>query len=303
MMNRHESFIVQAGSDLSRRGFIKTAAAAAASIAVESSLIHGAEITTKALIDTNVSLDQWPFRHTKPGNTSGLVAVLRKQGVAQAWVSSFDALLHQDIASVNIRLADECKQHGAEFLVPLGAINPKLPDWEEDLRRCDEAHRMPGIRLHPNYHGYKLDDPAFKRLLQLANERNMLVQISVIMEDERTIHPLANVPPTDTTPLQTTLKEFPKIRLQLLNAFQTLKGTDGESLAALGIHFEIATLEGVNGIEKLLRQIPISNLCFGSYAPVFYFASAKLKLQESELGGMQMMAICANNAIRLLNKS
>ena len=86
----------------------------------------------------------------------------------------------------------------------------------------------------------------------------MFVQISVIMEDERTIHPLVNVPPTDTTPLSTVLKKFPKVRLQLLNAFRTLDGTDADSLATLGVHFEIAMLEGVSGVEKLLKQIPLS---------------------------------------------
>ena len=186
------------------------------------------------------------------------------------------------------------------MLIPIGALNPRLPGWEGDLRRCAEVHRMPGIRLHPNYHGYKLSDSIFERVVQLAQERSLLVQIAVIMEDERTIHPLVNVPATDIAPLGAVLEKFPTIRLQLLNAFRTLRGAPVLSLAARGVGFEIAMLEGVAGVAKLLEKLPAERLCFGSHAPFFYVESAKLKLQESALDESRMKALCIENARRLL---
>lgn len=292
-MSTHEGLV-------SRRRFLQSAATVTASVALKTSSVQSAEASPTNLIDTNVSLGQWPFRHEMLADTTALVAKLRQQGVTQAWVSHFDALLHKDISSVNARLADECQRHGGGLLTPIGALNPMLPGWEEDMHRCAEVHRMPGIRLHPNYHGYKLDGPVFERVLQLADERRLLVQISVIMEEERTIHPLVNVPATDTAPLSTVLAKFPNVRLQLLNAFRTLRGLSLISLAKHGVCFEIAMLEGVAGIESLLKQLSPDRLCFGSHAPFFYVESAKLKLQESALDEAQMKAICYGNALHLI---
>jgi len=260
--------------------------------------------TALALIDVNVNLSRWPLRRLRGDDTAALVAMLRRQGVVQAWAGSFDGLLHKDIASVNARLADECRRHGGGLLLPFGSINPKLPDWEEELRRCVEEHRMAGIRLHPNYHGYKLDDPDFARLLGLAAERRLLVQLAVVMEDERMMHPLLRLEPVDPAPLLGLIKQTPSVRLVLLNALRTLRGQPLADLIAAGeVYVEIALREGVGGVANLLAQVPAKRVLFGSHAPLFYFESALLKLNESPLSEEQLRAIRRDNAKRLLEKN
>ena len=94
---------------------------------------------------------------------------------------------------------------------------------------------MLGVRLHPNFHGYNLSDPQFERLLVAATERNLLVQISLGEEDDRTQSAIAKAPSADGTPLAAILKKHPKARVQLLNAFRTLRGKPVLDLAALGV--------------------------------------------------------------------
>lgn len=251
------------------------------------------------ITDANVNLFRWPFRRVKGDDTSALAEKLQSHGVTRAWAGSYEGLLHRDLAGVNARLAEECARF--PVFVPFGSVNPTAPDWEEDVRRCHEEHKMPGLRLHPNYHGYELTDPAFARLLHMAAERGLLIQLALVMEDERTQHPLLRVPPVDITPLPPLVRETPGLRLVLLNALRTVRLEEAHRLAVVGeIAFEISMLEGLGGVRALLGQVPLESVLFGSHAPQFYFESAEGKLRESPLSEEQKTAITSGNAARLM---
>jgi uncharacterized protein len=257
--------------------------------------------TGAGLIDVNVSLFRWPMRRLACDETPALLAKLRRHGVTQTWAGSFEGLLHKDLAGVNERLVAECRRHGRGLLRPFGSVNPKAPDWEEELRRCAEIHQMPGIRLHPNYHGYKLDEPEFVRLLHQATDRRLLVQLVVTMEDERTTHPRLRLEPVDLAPLVEVVQQTPGLRLLLLNALRTMRGDPLRKLLSAGdVYVESAMFEGVGGLARLLGDAPLERVLFGSHSPFYYFESAWLKLRESPLTEEQLKAIREKNARHLL---
>lgn len=253
------------------------------------------------MIDVNVSLSHWPFRRLVGDETASLVAQLRKRNVTQAWAGTFDGILHKDLASANDRLANDCRRYGPGILVPFGSINPKLPDWPEDLRRCHEDHKMPGIRVHPNYHGYDLKDGAWAELLHLAAARRLVVQLAVCMEDERTQHPLMRVPPVDISPLPDLLKNEPGVRLVVLNSDPGHELELLQKLTSTGnVYFDISMVEGVGGVARLARKISIQHVLFGSHYPLFYFESALLKVREAGFTDVETLAVLEENAHRVL---
>jgi predicted TIM-barrel fold metal-dependent hydrolase len=248
------------------------------------------------IIDVNANLSRWPFRRTTCDELPALRAACQRLGVDQAWVGNLEGVFHKDLGGVNLRLAEAC--HGHRELVPFGSINPLFPDWQEDLRRCHETYRMPGVRLHPNYHGYALTDPAFAQLLEQAERRGMIVQLVVRMDDVRVQHPLMQVPDVDLKPLADVLARRPRLRLVLLNT-PALKGA---LLKQPRVWIDIAMREGIGGVGELAKLVGTERVLFGSHVPLFCLDSAVLKLREAELTAGQRQAIASGNAQGLLQK-
>ena len=211
---------------------------------------------------------------------------------------------------VNRRLAEECRAHGDGMLIPIGSVNPAWPDWEEDLRRCHEQYRMPGVRLYPAYHGYTLDHAGVRPAARPRRRSGgCSCRSSCGWKTSACIIRRIVIPAVDVAPLLELLKKLPEAKVQLINSAGPLLAKNVAALVKeTQVTFDIAATEGNGGVGKLIEgtnysyqgAIPVERLMFGSHAPYFPCESALLKLFESPLSLEQLEKLMHANARRLI---
>ena len=288
---------------INRRDLFGMGLSATTAAALVSGIAKAADSDRQALriVDTNVSLFEWPFRSLPLDQTSALVLKLRSLGIAQAWASSFEGLLHRDVASVNRRLAEACA--GQAELTAIGTINPTLPGWEDDLSRCVQDHQMPGVRLFPNYHDYTLDDRRFISLLTRASDARLFVQIAVAMEDTRTQHKRVRARDVDLAPLGNVMARVEGARVQLLNAKPRV--AEVPMLAKIPrLFFDTSRIDATDGVPGLVGRLPFGRVLFGSHAPLLVPEAALIRVHESgKLDNDGLSDVLARNAQRFLQEN
>lgn len=306
---------------ITRRAFVSNSLLTAGALSIPASLLGAADesmfvepapASVPEIIDTNVSLLEFPFRRFKYGDTKALTAKLRHHRVTGAWVGSYEALFHKDIDGVNARLAEECRTKGRGMLLPFGAVNIAWPDWEEDLRRCQEVYKMPGIRIYPIYQTFDLEHPEFIKLVQKTADRGMILQIVGDVEDLRHIHPIVNVRAMSYKPLIDIMKKVPNAKVQLVY-WNNRIGRDLDALVQeTNVVFDISRIEGNGAVGRMIEgnpwsgtanPVPVERLLFGSHAPFFPVETNIMKLFESPLTVEQMQAIMNGNARNFLKRS
>lgn len=263
------------------------------------------------ITDTFIHLFDWPFRDLKYSDTGKLIDKLKSHSIGEAWAGNFEALLHKDIDGTNRRLTEECQKVDPGFLKPVGSVNTTWPDWEEDLRRCDEGYHMAGIRVHPVYQMIDLSSPEFKQLVANATARGMFVQVAGDLEDPRHHHPLIQVQNTSFEPILDVAKAVPEARIQLVHWNRKVNGNLLKKLAdQTNIVFDTSRIEGAGEMGGLIdgdswygpdEKISAKRFLFGSHAPFFAVESALLKLFEHPLEEDQLRLVMKHNAVEFYN--
>jgi uncharacterized protein len=308
--------------NFSRRKFISAISASSLSAAIAATIPASGNITHEIadytgsnpdIIDTNVDLFNWPFRRMKYAETRSLVAKLRKHRITQAWAGNFEALFSKSIREINARLVEECRTNGEGILIPFGTVNLAWPDWEEDLRRCHEVYRMPGIRLYPTYQTFDLNHMEFPKLISQATDRGLIIQIVGDMEDSRVHHPIVLTREVSFDPLIDIMKKNPTAKIQLLCWNERTSSDLLEKLVAeTSVVLDISWLESVGALGRLIdgnswsgpkTPVPVNRLLFGSHAPYFPVEASLIKLFESPLTLEQMKAVMSLNAKKFMKRA
>ncbi len=263
------------------------------------------------ITDTFIHLFDWPFRELKYSDTGELVDKLKHHSIGNAWAGNFEALFHKDIDGTNRRLTEECRKIDPGFLNPVGSVNTTWPDWEEDLRRCDENYKMAGIRIHPLYQMIDLSSTEFKQLVEKVTKRGMFIQIAGDLEDFRHHHPLVEVRSIPFGPILDVAKAIPGARIQMVHWNRQINGNLLNKLVdQTNIVFDTSRIEGAGELGGLIegdswygpdQKISANRFLFGSHAPFFAVESALLKLFEHPLEEDQLRMVMIQNAEKFID--
>ena len=253
-------------------------------------------------VDVNCYLGRWAFRPVTCPLVDTLLAELDRAGIARALVSPLDGVLYKEPMAANQELAAQV-QAAPDRLWPACTLNPAFPGWERDLDECITRLRARAIRLHPNYHGYALDDPRAQALVQRAALAGLPVLVTVGLEDVRTHHWHMQVPDLPPVEVARLAAAVPEARL-------VVTGANFGQLAALwrsgepvppNLFVEISRVQGpIGDVEQLCARLSVEHVLFGTNLPLHEPAAPLLALQYASLSDVDRRRIFRDNALALL---
>ena len=106
------------------------------------------------------------------GTVTGLLAAMDAWGVDRAVICNIASKPGQT-ENVNT-FAVETARSAPGRLFPLGSVHPLYPDPESELKRI-RAAGLRGVKIHPDYMGVTVDDPAFDPIFEICASLGLFI--------------------------------------------------------------------------------------------------------------------------------
>lgn len=235
------------------------------------------------IIDVNAHLGHYPFRALRHTTAAELIALMDRNGIARAVVSSLPAVFYRDAHRGNEELFEATKAHRAR-LIPVATVNPKYVGWERDLAEAVERWKMTAVTLVPEHHGYALGDEHGRAALARIAELGVPVVLTQRFEDRRQRHAWDRAEDLNVGVMLDAAKAHPRLKFALNNWV----GLDGKKLVDAGLKgrclIDFARLHVVlrKEVPKLIESLGVEAIAFGSHAPFDYVGPSLVKLADLE---------------------
>jgi predicted TIM-barrel fold metal-dependent hydrolase len=255
------------------------------------------------ILDVNAYLGHFAFRRLRHITADSLLALMDAKGIDRSVVSSASAITYRNAHSGNEEVDAEMKGR-RDRLTPFAVVNPSYAGWQDDLKACHERFGMPGLRLYPGWHNYRLSDACCLDLVHAAGERGMTVSIPIRVEDYRQRSWLVDVPDVALDDVSALVKACPDVRFLLLNGIgyaNSPLGRKGDGLPA-NYRIEISRLTALlgNEIGTLVSSLGPDRLVFGTGMPFNDPDPALLKVEVLEASKEDKEKILWGNAAEWL---
>lgn len=256
------------------------------------------------MIDVSAYLGHFAFRKLRHNTGPGLLRLMDRFAIKQAVVSSAAALAYRNPQGGNEDVAAEVEADRSR-LIPFTVLNPVYAGWQDDLKTCHEQFGMKGLRLYPNWHGYKLSDPKCRELVEAATERKMVITIPVRVEDPRQRSWLANIPDVEYEDIAGLIRACPKAKFIVQNG----RGYIGSALCPkdkgmpdnFAIDIGRVSVEFDDELAKLLTTLGEDRILLGTGIPFHYPGPALVKIEMLDATDAVKAKIRSGNAVRWLD--
>lgn len=229
------------------------------------------------------------------GTCAGLRASSRLAGIDLAVIAPI-ATKPSQVRSINAWAAAVNRE--ANGLLCLGTLHPQLEDWEAEIDRM-VADGLRGIKLHADYQGFFVDDPALFPVYRALADAGLLVLHHAGVD-------IGLPPPVHCPPdrLARALDAVPELTVIAAHMGGYVQWDEVERcLVGRNLYFDTSYSLPDMGPERfvsLARAHGVDRILFGTDSPWADQAAAVADFRALPFTGPEQAAILGGNAARLL---
>ncbi|MFQ6041300.1 MAG: amidohydrolase family protein [Candidatus Poribacteria bacterium] len=252
------------------------------------------------MIDINTFIGHCPFRRLPATTPDELWDLLKVYGIERALVSPIEGIFYEEPQIANEMLASQLDDR--DELLQVAVLNPTLANWERSLRQCYEKYHIAAVKLHPNYHTYRLEDSPARDLLSAVGDMRLPVIVQLRVNDTRSHHPLMQVPDVPVADVIAAAGKTQQVKIVLGGIkWGEAQGNAAKITALPNLWLDISQMETMDGLRRLIDACGTERLLFGTHAPFFYIRSAIIKLDEAQLSDEERERITRRNSERIFS--